>query len=270
MRGSGLRRGLRPAGPAIATLVLLAALALGAAGQAIATPPAYTALGDSYASGVGTREYIADGTSCRRSLHAYPELLAGRTGASLTFAACSGATTIDVLNGQLGSLNAGTTYVTVQAGGNDMHFSKIIEKCAEPWPTTCWGDIDNANAFIRDTLPGRLDTLYSRIHSLAQNATVVVVGYPRLFNGQECNLFARISPGEQAALDDSADRLAVATGARAAAHGFRFADARPAFTGHEVCDAVEWLNGLSNPVSESYHPNQAGHVGYANLVQPDL
>ena len=35
---------------------------------------------------------------------------------------------------------------------------------------------------------------------------------------------------------------------------------RPAaFVGHAVCDDVEWLNGLSNPVGESYHPNVAGH-----------
>jgi len=25
-----------------------------------------------------------------------------------------------------------------------------------------------------------------------------------------------------------------------------------------VCDDVEWLNGLSNPVGESYHPNPPG------------
>jgi hypothetical protein len=37
-----------------------------------------------------------------------------------------------------------------------------------------------------------------------------------------------------------------------------------------VCDKVEWLNGLSNPVSESYHPNRDGHVAFANLLQPLL
>ena len=37
-----------------------------------AAAPTYVALGDSYASGTGTRSYIADGTSCQRSTYAYP------------------------------------------------------------------------------------------------------------------------------------------------------------------------------------------------------
>ncbi len=34
----------------------------------------YVALGDSYSSGTGTRTYISDGTSCQRSVYAYPSL----------------------------------------------------------------------------------------------------------------------------------------------------------------------------------------------------
>jgi hypothetical protein len=60
------------------------------------------------------------------------------------------------------------------------------------------------------------------------------VGYPRLFNGRQCNLLARISSGEQAALNHTADLLAATTGARAAAHGSTFVDARGAFSGHAV------------------------------------
>src|SRR5690606_34275109 len=62
----------------------------------------YVALGDSYASGLGTREYIDDGSGCSRSDHAYPSLLADEIGADLTFAACSGATTADLVSSQLG------------------------------------------------------------------------------------------------------------------------------------------------------------------------
>jgi lysophospholipase L1-like esterase len=232
-----------------------------------AAPAAYTALGDSYSSGVGTRTYYSDSGSCYRSPNAYPVLTAARLGATLTFAACSGASVADVQNNQLGSLNAGTTYVTVTAGGNDAGFTDVISKCALPWPWTCWGDITNANTFITGTLPGRLDALYDAIRSRAPNATVIVVGYPRLFNGQECNLGARISSGEQAELNKSADLLTTTIAARAAAHGFLFADPRQAFTGHAICDGAEWLNGLSNPIMESYHPNSNGHAaGYTPLV----
>jgi hypothetical protein len=250
--------------------VLVALYALLGATAGVAAAPAYTALGDSYSSGVGTRAYYSDGTSCHRSPYAYPVPDAARLGASLTFAACSGATTSAVLEGQLGSLNPATAYVTVSVGGDDAGFAHVIERCALPWPYTCWGDIAAADAVITGSLPARLDALYSRVRALAPHARVAAVGYPRLFNGQQCNLLARISPGEQAALNHTADLLAATTAARAAAHGLIFVDARAAFTGHAVCDAVEWINGLSNPATESYHPNRAGQVGYAGLVGPAL
>jgi lysophospholipase L1-like esterase len=246
-------------------------LTLVGAPAAFAAPPPYTALGDSYASGVGTRSYYSDGTSCYRSSYAYPVLDAQRLGAALTFAACSGARVADVQNTQLGSLNAGTRYVSVMVGGNDAGFVDVISKCALPWPYTCWGDISNANNIITGILPGRLDALYTAIRGRAPNARIVVVGYPRIFNGRECNLGSRISSGEQAELNKTADLLATTIGARAAAHGFGFVDVRAAFVGHAVCDSVEWINGLSNPVSESYHPNRSGQAsGYAPAVETSL
>lgn len=233
--------------------------------------PAYTALGDSYSSGTGTRTYYSDGTSCQRSPYAYPVLDAQRLGAALTFAACAGARVPDVRNNQLGSLSGTTSYVTVSVGGNDAGFSDVITQCALPWPYTCTTQISNAQSFIRNTLPGLLDGLYSAIRTRAPNARVVVVGYPRLFNGEECNVGARISPAEQSALNQTADLLATTTAGRAAAHGFAFVDVRSRFTGHAVCDDVEWINGLSNPVGESYHPNVAGHsAGYTPLVETAL
>jgi lysophospholipase L1-like esterase len=264
-------RALTRHGKRVVTLVGFVGSALLVAGiPAQAATPTYTALGDSYSSGVGTRSYYDDGTNCMRSPYAYPVADASRLGAKLTFAACSGAKVADVKSGQLGSLTSATTYVTVSVGGNDAGWASVLLKCAEPWPVTCTSDINNARTFITDTLPGRLDSLYSAIRSRATHARVVVVGYPRLFNGEECNLVARISPSEQSALNQTADLLASTIRARATAHGFGYADARPSFTGHAVCDDVEWLNGLSNPISESYHPNRSGQTGYANLVEPLL
>jgi lysophospholipase L1-like esterase len=245
---------------------LLLVLAIPA--PAYAAAATYTALGDSYSSGVGTRTYISDGTDCHRSNYAYPALAAAQLGAQLTFAACGGATVPSVLSGQLSSLTSTTSYVTLSVGGNDAGFSSVIEKCALPWPYTCWGTIDSANAYITGTLPGALDNLYTKIHALAPNAHVVIVGYPRLFNVTDCQSLARISPGEQSALNGSADLLDSTIAARAAAHGFRFVDPRTAFNGHAVCDSSEWINGLSNPTMESYHPNRTGQAsGYLPLVK---
>lgn len=249
--------------------VALACVGLGSA-PAHAAGPAYTALGDSYTSGVGTRVYDYDSSSCKRSKQAYPVLDSQRLGLSLTFAACSGARVSDILNNQLGSLSGSTRYVTVMVGGNDAGFSSVITQCAKPWPYTCWRDIDNAQNYIRNTLPGSLDGLYNKIRSLAPSAKVTVVGYPRIFNGETCNAGARISADEQSRLNDTSNLLATTISGRASAHGFGFVDVRTAFNGHAVCDDVEWINGLSNPVTESYHPNSNGQVGYANLVQGSL
>jgi hypothetical protein len=81
---------------------------------------------------------------------------------------------------------------------------------------------------------------------------------------------ARISAQEEADLNTTADILATTVSGRASAHGFTFLDPRSAFTGHAICDDTEWLNGLSNPISESYHPNRSGHQGYATLLQSAL
>jgi lysophospholipase L1-like esterase len=231
----------------------------------------YVALGDSYAAGVGTRSYDADSGSCDRSPYAYPVIDAARVGATLSFQACSGATTGDVLAGQLGTLAASTTYVTVQVGGNDAGFSSVITTCAEPaWASHCGAAIDRAQAFIKNTLPGRLDDLYAAIRAKAPNAKVTVVGYPHLFNGEDCNAGTWFSPTEESRLNRTADLLDSVTRGRAVAGGFGFVNPVTAFTGHAICDSTEWINGLSHPVRESYHPNRSGQKGYANLVDDRL
>jgi lysophospholipase L1-like esterase len=259
-------------------LLALAAAALGlvaglmSAPNAKAAAPSYVALGDSYASGTGTRSYINDGTSCQRSTYAYPSLIAAARGYALNFRACSGAKIPDVTNTQLSALSSATNYVTISVGGNDAGFSGVLTECAQPgWMSDCNGAIDTAQAYINNTLPGKLSTLYASIRSKAPSAKVVVVGYPRIFNGEDCNAFTWFSPSEETRLNATADLINSRTSAQAAAKGFSFANPTSRFVGHAVCDTVEWLNGLSNPISESYHPNKAGHSsGYTPTVSPLL
>lgn len=220
----------------------------------------YVALGDSYTSGTGTREYFDD--DCQRSEHAFPAQLAQQRGFTLSFDACAGARVDDVRNNQLANLTPDTNLVTVSAGGNDAGWADVITSCARPWPWTCWTDIDNAEEFIADQLPDLLGVLYRDIREAAPSAQVIVVGYPRLFNGETCNVIARISAEEQERLNAAADLLSETIEDAALAHGFEYLDARGPFTGHAVCDDEEWLNGVSNPIGESYHPNREGHDGY--------
>ena len=69
-------------------------------------------------------------------------------------------------------------------------------------------------------------------------------------------------------LDQTADLSNSVTAGRAGAYGSAFKNPTTAFTGHAICSRSEWLNGLSNPTGESYHPNRTGHsAGYPPLVR---
>jgi lysophospholipase L1-like esterase len=266
------RRALERTLLAVAALTVSLAPALIVPEAAHAAGPAYVALGDSYSSGVGTRSYIDDGTECQRSTFAYPSLIAARRGYALDLRACSGARIPDVANTQLGALGAATNYVTVSVGGNDAGFADVLTECATPWwAGDCDGAIDQAQAYINNQLPGALSSLYGSIRAAAPTAKVVVVGYPRIFMGEDCNAATWFSPKEEARLNQMADLINSRTSAQASGAGFSFANPTNAFLGHAVCDNPEWLNGLSNPISESYHPNRDGQAsGYTPTVSPVL
>jgi lysophospholipase L1-like esterase len=245
-----------------------ATLALGAA-AAPAAATKYVALGDSYSSGTGTRTYYD--SSCQRSVYAYPYLLHNaHTSWTFVHAACSGAKTGDILNTQSASLTADTNWVTYTIGGNDAGFSSVITECAKPWwASNCNGAIDNAQAYINNTLPGRLDLVNNKIKSLSPSAKVIVLDYPHLFMGEDCNAGTWFSPSEETRLNQTADMLRdkLQAAATRAGANFIFRDVIPPFIGHAVCDSVEWLNGLSNPIGESYHPNTSGQSsGYYPVV----
>ena len=255
---------------ALLAVVLVAVLAPAGPGRAAA--PSYVALGDSYSSGTGTRTYLADGSGCLRSVYAYPSLIAAARGYALDFRACSGATIADVTAAQLSAVTPATSYVTISVGGNDAGFADVLTECALPgWLSNCTGAVNGAQSYINTTLPGALSTLYAGIRGRAPSARVVVVGYPRIFNGEDCNAGTWFSPTEEARLNATADLLNSRLAAQAAAAGFGFANPTSSFVGHAVCDDVEWLNGLSWPIVESYHPNRSGQAaGYTPTVSPLL
>jgi lysophospholipase L1-like esterase len=240
---------------------------VGCAPAARARTIAYTALGDSYSAGLGTGASYTGEDGCGRSPLSYPAEVSAAKDLKLTFAACSGAKTGDVLNDQLGSLDSATRYVTISIGGNDVSFLGAVPRCATPSPLTCSSAIAAIEGSLRRTLPERLDSLYSAIRARANRARVIVVGYPWLFAQRACPSLTGIDVGEQMRLNRAIDLLDGAIQARANAHGFQFADPRPAFSAHEICSRTPWLNGLSTPSSEPLHPNAEGQRAYAALVE---
>jgi hypothetical protein len=232
----------------------------------------YVALGDSYSSGTGTRTFYEP--TCQRSVYAYPYLLhEAHPSWTSVDAACSGAKTGNVLSTQVNSVTSDTNWVSYTIGGNDAGFSEVITECALPsWASDCNGAINKAQSYIQNTLPGRLDLVNNAIKSRAPEAKVVVLDYPRLFNGTDCNALTFFSASEMTRLNETADMMKNAIGAAATRAGsnFHFGNVIPPFIGHAVCDggggsSTEWINGLSNPVGESYHPKVSGH---ANAYYP--
>ena len=237
-----------------------------AAAPAVASADDYVALGDSFSSGVGTNSYTLS-SSCRRGVYAYPWLVAQqRPNTSLTFVACSGATTANVMSSQIQSVTVGTDIVTMTIGGNDIGFSNLIVQCTLG---SCSSALDSTRASLGTVLGPRLDTVYAAIRSRTLTATVVVVGYPRMFSSAGCFGTLGISSTERTKANQLADALDQLTGARAAAAGLTYRSAIAPFTGHAVCSGSAWLNGLNLfNIVESYHPNRNGNsLGYAPLVR---
>ncbi|WP_017976100.1 SGNH/GDSL hydrolase family protein [Actinopolyspora halophila] len=218
----------------------------------------YVALGDSYASGVGTGDYTPGSGDCRRSELAYPSLAAADAGAeSFSFTACAGAKTGDVLDGQLAPLSRSTDVVTISVGGNDAGFVPVVTSCATGGDQACDDAVTEAENYATEQLPGQLADTYDAISSKAPEARVGVVGYPRLFELGAC--LSPLSEFERQRLNEAAETLNRSISEQARAAGFAFLDVKGDFEGHGVCGAQPWINGLSYPVGESYHPNAAGH-----------
>jgi lysophospholipase L1-like esterase len=246
-----------------ATLIVSLVAATGAvlieAAPAYAAPgDRYVALGDSYSSGVGAGSYIASSGSCNRSTNAYPALwAAAHSPAAYASVACSGATTTSVINSQLSALGSSTTLVSISAGGNDVGFSSIMETCALQGTDACVNAVQQAENKVQSTLPGLLNTLYNAISAHAPNARVVVLDYPVFYQlGTVC---IGLSATSHAKIDEGINMVDGVLGTAASQHGFRFADVRSIFVGHQLCSGDKWLHALNfADLSVSYHPTADG------------
>jgi hypothetical protein len=91
-----------------------------------------------------------------------------------------------------------------------------------------------------------------------------VLGYPDLYDLSRSSTCVGLSTTDRTDLNQAADELDAAIQAAAAAHGDAYADVRPAFAGHNICDSSSWLHSVNIlDVSESYHPTAAGQAdGY--------
>ncbi|MGZ4451537.1 MAG: SGNH/GDSL hydrolase family protein [Nocardioides sp.] len=252
---------LRLGAPLVITAVIALLMGLLASPASAATIN-YVALGDSYSSGVGAG---SESGSCDRSPNAYPQLWANaHAPSSFSFVACSGATTASVNSSQLSSLTSSTTLVSISVGGNDAGFASTMEDCILGSTATCVSELSAAETYMRNTLPGLLNTTYNNIRAKAPNAHVVVLGYPRFYDLAKSSTCVGLSTDDRTKINEAADVLDSVISTAVGAHSnFRFADVRAAFANaHEICDSDSWLHSTNFLTPHvSYHPFAAGQSG---------
>ncbi|HWS35646.1 MAG TPA: SGNH/GDSL hydrolase family protein [Actinoplanes sp.] len=245
----------------LATTSLLT-VALAAPAQAAGID--YAALGDSYSSGVGAP---GQGGICLRSSQSYgPRWAARNNPATFQFLACGGATTDDVRNGQVPALNAGADLISITIGGNDAGFAPTVVTCLTASDAACAAKVNQGKTYVANTLPGKLDATYAAIRAKAPGARVVVLSYPLIFDTS--SVLCEMSVAKRKSINDGARVLDEMIRQRAGAAGFVYADVRDVFTGHGVCSAAPWINGLTIvPPQNSYHPNSSGYAnGYLQTL----
>ncbi|MGW1563652.1 SGNH/GDSL hydrolase family protein [Streptomyces sp. NPDC002144] len=226
------------------------------------------ALGDSYASGVGTSMYDPSSGDCQRSPLGYPTLWAkSHSDYSFKDMSCSGAKVADVEAKQLSALSGNTDRVTVTVGGNDVGFASTVRNCLTS-DELCSVSTQLSTFYAKNRLKADLDALFTKIHERAPHAKTFVLGYPRLVApAGTCTLFSSTSP-RPAKMNATADAVDEAIKDAAAKAQFEFIDVRQKFSGHEACGPLPWINSVHfTQPTESFHPTSEGYArGYAALL----
>ncbi|MFF5337878.1 NocE [Streptomyces sp. NPDC013181] len=229
------------------------------------------------------------------------------------FVACSGARHYNIIghgqSGELGQMEQGyldqhTTLVTLSIGGNDMRFADVVAHCIlgpkcydtslqSVNPDTGEDIADEsteelgvwAKKWVKDTVRPRLVSTLKQIHQRAPNARIVLMGYPRLIDGNG-NCVPGLEAAETLWLNNMADQLAneMATAVAEAntlhAANAVFSDPRDEFAGKAACGNPESINAVvltghskadSFPNSgKSFHPKIAGARLYADSLESTL
>lgn len=220
----------------------------------------YVALGDSFAAGMGGG---GETGKCRSSSASYPSVFTRESGVDLIVnAACSGATTSDLLRKQLISLDDRTDLVTVSIGGNDLGVAAIAADCAAGKAASCRSQLTSALSLL-NVLPERLATVYDAIVQAAPNARIVVTGYALMYdasdpNAKDFGMAAAINAatiGLNQVIDDAVD----AERAKGAPMTYVGVD----FAGHAIGDAKPWVHTSG---VDAFHPTAAGYAEYARQL----
>ena len=232
----------------------------------------YVALGDSYAAGQGGGDEVKP---CLQSPNGYPSLLDSKMRIDLRAnAACTGASTSEVIGKQLTALNDDTKLVTLTVGAADLDLSAVLTACTAMPPVNCQAAIAQAVSQLAG-LRDNLIKLYAAVAFDAPKALIVVTGYPYLFglptpgcdqtvdvicaiNNATTALNATIQQAVKAAQSDSVNIV--------------YVDLTAAFAGHGIGSEEPFIHDRltdDNPPQtdrDAFHPNAAGYRAYAKAI----
>ena len=222
----------------------------------------YAALGDSFAAGTGAGSYLE--ATCYTSSKGYPKLLDVDANLKLVaLPACSGASTVEVIAGQVPAIPATTTRVTLTVGGNDVGFAAVMQNCFVLPSSTCESRIVAGETLVANgTLATNIAATVQAIRAKVPTAKVIVTGYPLLFNEPNTRYTwaARVNQGT-VLMNDAIQATAIANGAT-------FVDVEAAFAGHGVGSRTPWINDWSwFRTTDGFHPNATGYSAYATEIR---
>jgi lysophospholipase L1-like esterase len=251
----------------------------------------YVALGDSYTAAPLLLGQGSSPAGCLRSSDDYPALVAGALHPrSFVNVSCYGASTYDMTHPQetldrvnapqLSAVSAADSLVTVQVGGDDTGFSRILTTCGvlsltDPFGSPCrdrYTD-DGTDQLAQEivlTAP-KITALLDDIRQRAPHARVLLIGYPDILpvSGNGCWPWVPIARGDVPYLRDTETRLNAMLAAAAARAGVGYVDTYDGSVGHDACQpsAVKWVEGLipSSP-AVPMHPDAAGEQAMARLI----
>ena len=303
----------------------------------------YVGLGDSYAAGVGSFEYIpgtAGDGGCYRAVNGYVPRIAADDHMTVAFQACLGAVIEDLWeprnerSAQLNFVGPDTRAITLTIGGNNVGFAGVLKACILPHPriprpggplnagcaegleaaaTEALGWLLTGRDPGKYKLPGggpsrneqyrpSLQQLYESILYQAPGAELVVIGYPRLFETGRapgdfvsCDVLKPLSvrASDVRWINERTDQLdatieeKVRAAQQATGRQIRFADPRPAFTTHGLCDTGDayfspllpdpeipleapWKLNVGKLLKvhvESFHPTSEGQEALRELIE---
>lgn len=220
-------------------------------------PGPVAAIGDSFIAGIGADDYVVvDG--CRRSRSSYAAWFTDRLGAALVDLSCPGATT-DHVDRRYRAIPRNSSVVLIQIGGNDIGFMEIAGACFIAGRESCTDEIAQARAKVR-TLSATMTRQIRLIQRTAPQASVVVVGYPRILSSpRQCSwLLApeRARPITQ--LQRNLDHVLRQSARRSDAE---FVDWPRRVDRHSLCSPTPWYALPGARIDDLLHPTKR-----ANLV----